>query len=417
MNFVRALTFAISLTLGLISSGRAAPPDEVTFAELSELLENPQDSSAPNYCAGTRQYLEKNIQATLKDQITGSSVPQQEKIFVGPATCTTAFTGTFNDPYQPGPVPFALAQQLNKALSVSTTDLACVAAAQKIFGPSGYGFADCTGKTEKKYRNAGSKGTRVPCRSISHVMTVARSIDTVAACTGADARDLFRLFAKESGVMLNSLSWSGVAGIGQTSGIAIRQVQEVDQGISMFKNAKRVSAEIKENIYGGGGTPAKPYCRNLQGLETNFDISQSNNDCSILGFPQVALLPTLLGAKTYLYIRAEIEAFASEHGMKKTFGADYSDIIRAATYYSYSAAGPTVGRAAFQAVALAAKGKNWSREKVLAVLRERVLARTPGRVRGEVEDYFQSNVTAKNKVGTEDFYKKVKEKVGGRECF
>lgn len=396
MNSVRLSIIAITLTLGLMSGPFASAEVETSDFDLGSLLENPKS------CAADRMYLEKDFQrryGELHRPLRASlSSRNQSKCL----PYATAKLGTARSPSLDN--LFGVLPSVQRNLITSELDRACVAAAQETFGKSGHGFVNCaTGEKDK-----------MPCRTLSNVSTVAYSINLVSRCTGANRRDLFKIFSKESGVMFNSLSWSGATGIGQMTGQTIVQVQNVDKGNTGYGHAFEKSKEISKRIKNDD------LCEHLRGPNTNFTEKQANNDCATLKSKDFATLPTLLAAKNYLFIKAELDHFAKEERKLDLTNEHVNKIIRAGISYSYSALGQTKGMAAFKtSLNKVPRGKKFNEKEAfdfIAKFKTYVISIAKPSVKGEVENYFETTKESK-KFGIEDLYQTVSKKVGGKECF
>lgn len=392
----------------------AGASESITWTEVQDHV---QDASDPKVCSPKMNYLEKDFKKIWKNYY-GDGTGSLATAAIGPASkmitsCEPAVSGPISS------LSSSLLDLVYTPVTVTASDVACVAVAQKQFGLSGWGFTECrNGKAVPHATIRGKLGnlnTYEPCRSLTNAKVVAQSFKNVAACLGGDPRELFKIFSKESGMILNSTSYTGARGIGQMTSIALLQVQNVDDGLPYGSSpaALKLAKTIRENILGTLTKPPKPSCDPLHEFEGRRMTKATAADaCTLLKFPDAAFYPTVLSMKHYLYYRANIESWAEEHGAVKLFGKDYKEILNKVTAYSYSASGYGNTFPTFQAMVLAAKKKGgFQKAAFLAVLRNRLMARSP-RAASEIKTY----VTGNGK-GLEDRYAAIKKELGGAECF
>lgn len=396
----------------LLFTASAAEP--MSWTDVQNYVENAND---PKICPPKRNYLEKGLNLVWKDYYGNGKKSSGNR----PVDSTAQIRATC------GPGVNSLAEKplprfedfIFSPTTVTARDVACVAVAQKQFGLSGWGFTECkNGKAVLHHTtrgNAWNANEYEPCRSLTNAKLVAQTFKNVAACLGGDSRELFKLFAKESGMILNSTSRTRARGIGQMTQIALLQVQNVDDGLPYGASAAalQLAQTIHENILGTQTRPPKPTCDPLHEFEGRRMTQNNSVDaCNILELPDGAFYPTILSMKHYLYYRANIESWAKGQGAEKLFGADYKEILNKVTAYCYSASGYGNTFPTFQALVLAAKKKGKiQKETFLNQLRDRLVARSP-RVASEIKTYVSGNGK-----GLEDRYTAIKKELGGAECF
>jgi hypothetical protein len=401
------------MSLALFSSLNASGAENMLVLE-ALAARNLED---PAHCSSRRLYDESKYASTLSEfyAVSNTLAPPAylPRTILNNASCDL--------PLPPMSRDFSPIQDLLNSLAfknpvkATPLDLACVAVAQKHFGSSGWGFIGCSKGKAYPFQNRGSKTTsRVPCRTNANISLVAHTFKSVSQCLGVNSREAFKVFSKESGMMLNSRSFTGARGIGQLTQIAMQHVQDVDQGRpwGATKASLELSKRHSANIVGNGSQLPKPECDPLHQFERSFlSKDELANPCSILQLPEGAFRSMLYSMKLYSYYKAEIEAIAQSVGAEKFLGKDYREIIQAATAYSYSAAGPGHTRPTFKALLLAAKKNYKGKTAFLNQLKANLVRRAP-RVAGEIRTY----VSGEGK-GLKDRYAAIKAELGGRECF
>jgi hypothetical protein len=367
----------------------------------------------PNVCSEESLYLEQEVSSALgKYLMPLAADPLPDETVVG--TCSGAENG---EQLKPSSSLTKLVADLEPTLATGPKDVACIAAAQKFYGPIGR-------KTYCESPDAKPSPQKVPpCRSDAYTLGVTRAFNAVTECLGADAREMFKLFVKESGMGLNAVSATGAAGIGQMTGVAVMHVQNVQDGIEGKPASKRLAREFAKSIHGGTPPrdPPNPSCAPLREIDRiRYDRESAGANCELLAMPQGLFQSMFLGTKHYLYYKADIRAAAEEGHFKEIFKEDYEEILRVVSMYSYSAAGHYSVLPRFQTLAKLYYGKYKSgpagKAAFLSALKTRILAGRPKALKAEL-DVFITGVNEAGNEGAEEKYRKIKEALGGAECF
>ncbi|MBS1963509.1 MAG: hypothetical protein JST04_14940 [Bdellovibrionales bacterium] len=250
----------------------------------------------------------------------------------------------------------------------SLKDVACVAAAQKVFGETHLPYRSCPGDASK---------TELPCRTRNSATVMARAFDLVSECVGVDRRELFLQAVKTNGFVPDA--WT-----------------PTDEGFSFFSSeAKKIDAGIGANAF----------CKSLDETVKAYAAEKSKSICERMKRPAGFLLPLYFLAKSQRALRVALENAANDNWMKDRFGNEYETILRAAIHASIGR-GPAKALSVFRAVAKVAEPDKTGKDmpvtdaKRFLELYAKHLEEFPGAA-AEVES--QSS--------------RVKELMGGRECF
>jgi hypothetical protein len=367
----------------------------------------------PKVCSEDSLYLEQEVSAAVGKYVTPFAA---DASVTGNALAACSGT-TESESLLPSAAQTRLIKDLEPVLATEPKDVACVAAAQKFYAPIGR-KASCESADAKP-----TPRKNPPCRSDAYTLGVTRAFSLVTQCLGADAREMFKLFVKESGMGLNAVSGTGAAGIGQMTGTAILHVQNVQDGIEGKPASKRLAQQLEKEIHGGTNPkePANPSCAPLQDFDrTRYTVDTAGANCELLAMPQGLFLSMYYGTKHYLYYQADIRAVAEEGRFKEIFKDDYEEILRVVSMYSYSAAGHYSVLPRFQTLAKLYYGKYKSgpagKASFLTALKMRIMAGRPKALQEEI-DVFISGVNQAGNEGAEEKYRKIKEALGGAECF
>lgn len=366
----------IFLAMLVSGSGFAGPGDSVTLFGGGDDL-NEKDFGAlglvePSCADAARNSLEPEIKQALEGVLAVPTVATTAATNQPTVVCPTGggeaeksdvVTGAF-----PQTVKLATEVVSSPIAKTSLKDVACVAAAQKVFGETHMPYRVCPGDASK---------SEPPCRTRDSATVMARAFDLVSECVGVDRRELFYQAMKTNGFVPDA--WT-----------------PTDEGFSFFSaEAKKVDAAIGANAF----------CKNLDDVVKAYAAEKSKSICERMKRPAGFLLPLYFLAKSQRALRVALEDAANDNWMKDRFGKDYETVLRAAIHASVGR-GPAKALSVFRAVAKVAEpdknGKDMpvTDAKRFLELYAKHLEEFPG-VAAEVESQSA----------------RVKELLGGRECF
>jgi len=353
MSEGRSLSSVRLLTVLACALGAAGAPS----ARSAELYEK---------CTDKNSYLEQpllfspvgNGLLSLRDEVT--------KIRANSQICANCAANWF-DPFKKleSMLP---RKNLDPIAEPTEEDLRCVALTQSTYKGGG-GYAKCDSTESKVVRLPTSQA---PCVSKGYVELTTRAFNLTAACTGTDRRELFGLFAQESGFHLTALSHTKAGGIGQMTSIAIRGVQEIDKSYVISPSVKDVASDIQHAIENN------PKCSPLkEANERVLTRDRSQYRCEILAFPRNPLYPMLLSLKHYAYSKKMIQNQMADVKLAARFNRpDRDRIATDLAYYAYNGGvGGVWG--SFAAFLKTANGKTKSVPLLLARFRKHLLAHYP----------------------------------------
>jgi hypothetical protein len=425
VNYVRISLISIAGILTLVSSVMA---NDGYFtgnrdADWALVRKNYlQDWRDPAVCSDQSLYLEqdaKNVVAKYFPPLNRRAYGFDPLTASDLASCAPAGqeNSTILSPFKS---TFDLAERVDLVLATEPKDVACIAAAQKIYGPIGKKVR-CDGPDSKPV-NLSREST--PCRTEAYSLSVTRAFNLINACLDSNPRDLFKIFLKESGMTVNAVSESGAAGIGQVTEGAVVHAQGVEAGLWGSPAAKLRAQSVVKRIHGNPPPSANtpdPLCAPLRELDqTAFTKSDPPTDCELLAMPNGVFLPMYFGAKLLTYNKADLEYAAQKESLREVFKSDYDEMIRIAGMYGYSAAGHYRVMGAFLALGRAARGKYQpgpeGKKKFLESLKVRISAGRSKSIAKQISNYISGVNTAGNE-GAEDKYQTIKKALGGAECF
>jgi hypothetical protein len=425
VNCARLLLISIAGILTLVASASAKDGyftgnhDEDWGFVRKNYLQNWRD---PSVCSDESLYLEQDSKDAVAKYF--SPLSRRSYGFGGSSAHDVASCGPANQEasvLSSSFIPaFELAEKIDPVVTTDPKDVACVAAAQKLYGPG-----------DKKVRcdGAGAKPITLskdstPCRSEAYSLSVTRAFNIINQCVGSNPRDTFKVFVKESGMTVNKVSAGGAAGIAQITEGGVVHAQGVESGLWGSPLAKSRGKAVAKRIHGNPppslDTP-DPLCAPLRDLDrTEFTKKDPPKDCELLSMPNGIFLPMYFGAKLLAYNKADLEHAAEKDSLREVFKGDYDEIIRIVGMYGYSAAGHYRVMGAFLALGRAARGRYQpgaeGRKKFLDGLKARISHGRSASVAQQIANYI-SGVNSAGNEGVEDRYQKIKKALGGAECF
>lgn len=268
----------------------------------------------------------------------------------------------------------------------SLLEIACVAAAQKVFQ---------TAPTDT-YRSCPSGETKMkgesPCRSEDFVTNTTRAFNLVSECLGVDRRDLFRIASENTGLVPGAITPQIESGAAS--------VRDTDLGLAGGNSARAVGDRIRKSM------GANAFCAGLYQIEQTFIAADEKSVCERMGQPAGAVLPLLVQAKSFLYLKADLEASLRTSAARAKFGseAEFQNVLLRVAH-SGSVAGEVKARAVFSTLLLRPfKGAT----DFLAQYGAALSAVVPDPVRAELATLSER---------FDSIAKDVHKSTGGRECF
>ncbi len=184
----------------------------------------------------------------------------------------------------------------------------CIYQSMKHALPSNkYGYcSSTTGKPSVKVpcgdRGKATCKTQMPCVSKPAFEATHNSFALATSCLDVSGKELFPLLNHESGFQASAISWSGCAGIGQLSGIGIRDVNEL-----IARDKAKITSKIESK--------SRPECKAVLDAMSEPMLDLPGNRCAATFGPQQPLKNLVFSALHYKNYEFQIRS-----GVEKVLG-------------------------------------------------------------------------------------------------